>query len=335
MPNGSYIDAVLAQLRTDYGDYAHFGRSRRLFQFGTLFTCSINYSKELRGVKFFYGLSSEVLDQSFEMPATHYGHFVLLVCGGEHIVLWLPRALVLRLMKEVETKKLDVFLDEGRYILQTTGNPKLDVTEYLNRKPPPQILATVEQPVESGEGRTHSEIQLGLAKLGRAEGCNVWVPASDRNRGWKDESLRDYTSESLPNFGFDENTGRIVRNIDVLWLKGNAIQRAFEVEATTSIYSGLLRLNDLSLAQPNNRVALHIAAERSRRQRLIGQLMRPSFQALAESCLFVPFEDVREAVSELNQLTHRGVTRIHGLLKSEKIQLPSRFLLDFSDLTLS
>jgi hypothetical protein len=33
--------------------------------------------------------------------------------------------------------------------------------------------------------------------------------------------------------------------IEVLWLKGRAIQRAFEVEHTTSIYSGILRMADL------------------------------------------------------------------------------------------
>ena len=37
----------------------------------------------------------------------------------------------------------------------------------------------------------------------------------------------------------------------MLWLKGNAIVAAFEVESTTSIYSGLLRMSDLVAMQPN------------------------------------------------------------------------------------
>src|SRR5207302_5936868 len=107
-------------------------------------------------------------------------------------------------------------------------------------------------------------------KIGNAEGCHVWVPASDRNLRWRNEALRDFTCEKLPSFGFDENTRRVISNIDVLWLKGNVICRAFEIEATTSIYSGLLRLNDLILAQPNNRIDLCVVAEASRRARVIG-----------------------------------------------------------------
>jgi hypothetical protein len=36
-----------------------------------------------------------------------------------------------------------------------------------------------------------------------------------------------------------------IERIDVLWLKGRSIKRAFEVEHTTSIYSGILRMADL------------------------------------------------------------------------------------------
>src|SRR6266480_8049385 len=41
---------------------------------------------------------------------------------------------------------------------------------------------------------------------------------------------------------FDEPTTRTIALIDVLWLKGNSIQAAFEIESTTSIFSGLLRM---------------------------------------------------------------------------------------------
>ncbi len=44
---------------------------------------------------------------------------------------------------------------------------------------------------------------------------------------------------------FDEATNRTIELIDVLWLKGNSIIAAFEIESTTSVYSGLLRMSDL------------------------------------------------------------------------------------------
>ena len=332
MAGGSHIDAVLEVLRVRYGKECGFGRSKRLFKFGVHFSCSINYSKELRGTKFFYGLSSEVLDPNFEIPATEYGHYVLLTCGREDAVLWLPRTFVLQAMQGVVSRKLDVFFEDGRYILQTTGHPKIDVTQYLNSGPPISTTTDAGVTPEPDKGRSHSEIQLGLAKLGRAEGCKVWVPSSDRNLRWKSESLREYTCDRLPNFGFDENTRRVVSNIDVLWLEGNIIRRAFEVEATTSIYSGLLRLNDLCLAQPNNRIELCIVAEEARRHRVVGQMMRPTFRPLVDTCSFVGFGVVRGSVEQAEQLNARGVTRVHGLLTTERITLPDRLILDASDL---
>ena len=50
---------------------------------------------------------------------------------------------------------------------------------------------------------------------------------------------------------FDPVTNRTIELIDVLWLDGNSIEAAFEIESTTSIYSGILRMSDLLAQQPN------------------------------------------------------------------------------------
>jgi hypothetical protein len=55
--------------------------------------------------------------------------------------------------------------------------------------------------------------------------------------------------------------------IGVLWLRGTAIERAFEVEHTTSIYSGILRTADLLALQPNMAIDLHIVAPEDHRER--------------------------------------------------------------------
>ncbi len=61
--------------------------------------------------------------------------------------------------------------------------------------------------------------------------------------------------EELPT-QFNEATNRTIELIDVLWLKGNSIVAAFEVECTTAIYSGLLRMSDLLALQPNLNINL-------------------------------------------------------------------------------
>src|SRR6266566_6778143 len=286
-----FVDDTVRALQKQYGKPTPFGKSR-LYQFGDALTCSINYSKRLRGEKYFFGLAQEVTDARFEYPPTRLGGFVVLVCGDAKKVLMLPRALVLQAMRSVVTRKLDVFAEGDTYILQTTGHPKINVTEFLNAFPADESgkKRTDEADTTPIADRAHVKIQSGLIQLGRVEGCSVWVPPNDRNLSYKGESFSSSTLERLPNFGFDENTRRIVQNIDVLWLIRNVIHRAFEVESTTSIYSGLLRLNDLVLAQPNNQIDLYLAADQARRDKVRAQLMRPSFQQLIEKCQFVSFD---------------------------------------------
>jgi hypothetical protein len=231
-----FVDAVVRELRKRYGSATPFGKSR-LYTFGDALTCSINYSKRLRGEKYFFGFAQEVVDPRFEYPQTRLGAFVALICGGADKVLMLPRTLILEAMRKVSTRKLDVFTEGETYVLQATGHPKINVTEFLNAFPPakPAEQLTDDSDAASNVDRAHVKIQSGLIQLGRAEGCSVWVPPSDRNLSYKGAAFASATLERLPNFGFDENTRRIVQNIDVLWLMRNVIHRAFEVESTTSI----------------------------------------------------------------------------------------------------
>src|SRR6184192_2793537 len=244
------------------------------------------------------------------------------------LILMLPRPLVLQAMHNVVTRKLDVFAEGETYILQTTGHPKINVTEFLNAFPAakPAEEPSDELAAPAGPDRAHVKIQSGLIKLGRAEGCSVWVPPNDRNLSHKGQSFASATLERLPNFGFDENTRRIVQNIDVLWLIRNVIHRAFEVESTTSIYSGLLRLNDLVLAQPNNQIALFIVAPTGRREKVFNQLIRPSFHALADQCEFLSFETVDDAVSRIESLKGGKSLRVSGLLEGERFQLQDQYI---------
>ncbi len=322
-----FVDDTVPALQKRYGKPTAFGKSR-LYQFGDALTCSINYSKRLRGEKYFFGLAQEVADARFEYPPTRLGAFVVLVCGSAAKILVLPRPLVLQAMRNVTTRKLDVFTEGDTYVLQTTGHPKINVTEFLNAFPAdasPKKSVDDTQTVPTSD-RAHVKIQSGLIRLGRAEGCSVWVPPNDRNLSYKGESFHSATLERLPNFGFDENTRRIVQNIDVLWLTRNVIHRAFEVESTTLIYSGLLRLNDLVLAQPNNQIRLFVVAPSGRREKVFNQLIRPSFHALAGQCEFLTFEMVDDAVGRIESLKGGKSLRVSGLLEGERFQFQDQYI---------
>lgn len=317
------VENVIARLISRYGACRQLGRSA-IYAFGSSITCSINYSKLLRGHKFFFGIPPLIADTTVDFEKTTHGDFVLLVCGSPEDVLVLPRRLVAEMLMNVPSRRVDVFIEDGIYILQTTKHPKLDVTDFLNALPsaPQREITEDSKAVFTPISRDHARIQHSLIVLGKAEGCAIWVPTNDKNLVFQNQPFSSVTLGRLPNFGFDENTRRIVQNIDVLWLQGNVIRKAFEIESTTSIYSGLLRLNDLTLAQPNNQIDLFIAAPERRKPRVFDQLVRPSFQSLIGSCRYISFEKIDELAERIAVLNLGNSARVSGLIQGETFAIP-------------
>lgn len=153
-----------------------------------------------------------------------------------------------------------------------------------------------EQRAEEGKPREHTEIQWLLLKLGSDMGFDVWVARNDRGRVWDGKRFSDLRKlkAELP-LPFDDATNGTIELIDVLWLKGNTIQAAFEVESTTSIYSGLLRMADLLAMQPNLNIPLYLVAPDDRREKVITEVNRPTFSRLSpplsETCRFLSCGD--------------------------------------------
>ena len=116
---------------------------------------------------------------------------------------------------------------------------------------------------------------------------------------------KDALVDRLP-LNYEPVTLGTVERIDVLWLKGRSIARAFEVEHTTAIYSGLLRMADLLSLQPNMAIKLHIVAPEVRKAKVFDEIRRPVFsliegRSLAKTCTFLSYDAVRE-IGELKHL---------------------------------
>src|SRR2546425_12768626 len=98
-------------------------------------------------------------------------------------------------------------------------------------------------------------------------------------------------------------TLKTIEQIDVLWLKGRAIRRAFEVEHSASVYSRILRMADLLALQPNMDIQLHIVAPITRREKVFQELRRPAFSLLdhgplSESCTYLSYDSVRDLAAQ-------------------------------------
>lgn len=159
------------------------------------------------------------------------------------------------------------------------------------------------------DARESHKVQATLALIGAAMGFRVWVPRNDKQKilDLCQADAHQAFLEILP-LNYDDATLRTVEQIDVIWLHNRSMARAFEVEHTTAIYSGLLRMADLLALQPNMDIRLHIVAPGEKREKVLREIRRPVFSLLDrgplyESCTFIPYEAVSE-ISAIKHLSH-------------------------------
>jgi hypothetical protein len=185
-------------------------------------------------------------------------------------------------------------------------------TAHRIRRPDKDVSVTVPEDRDRGteqtvtapeEVRESLKVQALLAEAGSRMGMQIWLPRTDRGAvlsEWRGDHAP--ILDRLP-LNYDDTTLRTIEQIDVLWLKGRAIKRAFEVEHTTSIYSGILRMADLLALQPNMDIRLHIVAPAARREKVFQEIRRPVFSLLdrgplSESCTFLSYDSVRELAGQ-------------------------------------
>ncbi len=149
------------------------------------------------------------------------------------------------------------------------------------------------------DGRIHTEIQWFLVQLGHQHGYDVHVALNDKNRTYDGEPLGESCLDELILPGFSDAVTKIIQYVDVIWLNGDAIVAMFEVESTTSIYSGILRMTDFVTRVPNFAVDMYIVAPESDEDRVRKEMTRPTFEAVLtpvehSSLQFLIFESVRD-----------------------------------------
>ena len=157
-----------------------------------------------------------------------------------------------------------------------------------------------DEPEEAGQAvRESAKMQALLASIGEKMGYKIWLPKADRGAVLQEWKASETALMNVLPLNYNEPTLQTIEQIDVLWLKGRAIVRAFEVEHTTAVYSGILRMADLLALQPNMDIKLHIVAPEYRKAKVMSEIQRPVFSLLekgplAEYCTFIPYGGLKE-----------------------------------------
>lgn len=123
-------------------------------------------------------------------------------------------------------------------------------------------------------------------------------------------------SDVFTSLGLSDEATKRISLIDVIWLRQNGPVCAFEVEETTSVYSGLLRMSDLISVIPALNIKLFIVAPRERQGRFMAELNRPTFQkiGLSEFCRFIASEDLEKLVGKVDKTCRDWLLSIRDLL---------------------
>jgi type II restriction enzyme len=205
-------------------------------------------------------------------------------------------------MRNVLSKDLGAFagllfeIGAGRLLIDTNADRvfalEKEKAEKAARIRHSQVLA------EQKEESEHTQIQYLLIKIGRSLHYDVYVARNDRHRSYNGESFALLTTPNLPQSGWPAEVMDTVSLIDVIWLhpQTHEIVSAFEVEKSTSIYSGMLRLEDLAGSLPDCTCHFYLLVPGSREKEVMAQLARPAFRRrhTSDSLNFILFEDLCE-----------------------------------------
>ncbi len=202
----------------------------------------------------------------------------------EHLLAWYRQRDKNNIESDEETEQLAIektIIVSSRIEQQNLKSVKADeAVKYISLAKTSTDLSQQEEDDEQAVS-SHTRTQWLLATIGHKLGCQIWIAMNDQNKVWNDERLGDLSLKALPSLSMDSESQQIISLIDVLWLKGTkAVAAAFEVEHTTSIYSGLLRMSDLVVSSPNIKFPLYIVTPKARLDKVRRELSRPTFQAL-------------------------------------------------------
>jgi type II restriction enzyme len=148
---------------------------------------------------------------------------------------------------------------------------------------------------EQEQESLHAEMQWHLLKIGNALGYDVMPASNDRSKSYSGNYFSFISRGAFPVLDVDRDTLNTIQLVDVLWFaKGSQkIAGAFEVEKSTSIYSGILRLNDLACSLEDHGTVLYLVIPDQREKEVLLQLKRPSFKDHLVPIKYILFSDLR------------------------------------------
>lgn len=195
------------------------------------------------------------------------------------------------------------------------GNANYELSADEQEKVMP--VKVTAKPASIEDEADHCNIQGSLRDVGLALGHQVWIASNDRNRIYNKSRLSEGCLTQLPQGWREKDLGDSLSLIDVLWFEGEKVIAAFEVEHSTSIYSGILRMLDLANSDVGNNLrGIYLVAPDKREKEVRAQMARPAFNSIKH--LSVRYLKYSDLISHKDSIMKFG----ESIKALEKIAIP-------------
>ncbi|MEO3720037.1 type II restriction endonuclease [Lacticaseibacillus paracasei] len=188
-----------------------------------------------------------------------------------------------------------------KYVIPENSDKYLMVEEKSSTKAQLDKSSEIEK-----QRDLHYRIQYMLADIGNSLGYRAWIASNDHNRTAFGKRLGDVSIPKLPSTiaNLPKHDQETVGLIDVLWFypDGSPVC-AFEVEKSTSIMSGMNRMDDLYESLKTD-MMLYIVAPDNREQEVLAQFNRPHYMHqhnLHDHIRYILFEDLKDNYKSLKR----------------------------------
>lgn len=283
----------LSNLIKKAGSLSRFEGSRSLFKIdGTDVVIYIRYSKVHGKGKTFYGLREKDLEKLESFPS-----LICLLWEGQKEPLLIPYQDFEEVFQTLtpasdgqykcqvlfESEGIELYIARaGRFNVEGFSGWHM-LEDSIAQKSPEQIPQL-----------SHGQVQTLQGGIGNTKGFDIWIPAYDRGKlDWGLTS--EFTIRENAFLGLDD-VKSILQEVDVVWLErgSSRIRALFEVEHSTTIYSGLLRFNDFLLFSQASGTKYSIVSNETRRGLFVRQVNRPTFvtSGLSDRCTFLEYLNV-------------------------------------------
>ena len=143
---------------------------------------------------------------------------------------------------------------------------------------------------------THWDVMGILLELGNLLGYDTYTADPSKKSEYLKKTLGELASlREIPGFTF-KDTLEVVQNIDVIWFKnGEYPENCFEVEHTTGVTLGLLRLYQIS---PLKGIGFYVVAPSDVLPKFEKEKSRKPFKEIANRYIFKSYKDVASFYTE-------------------------------------